>query len=50
MKKKLESDEALLLVDKTKDLEITLTHRLGQRQKDIIFAGGLLPYTVGQQG
>jgi aconitate hydratase len=50
LKKRLENDEALILVDKTKDLEITLTHSLGRRQKDIIYAGGLLPYTVGQQG
>jgi aconitate hydratase len=46
LKKKLQNDEPVVLVDKTKNLEIELSYNLSQRQKDILFEGGLLPYTV----
>jgi aconitate hydratase len=45
----IECGEGLTLVDKTKGLKIALRHNLSRRQKDIIYAGGLLPYTVGQE-
>ena len=46
LKKKLQRNEPIFLVDKTKNLNIELTYNLSQRQKDILFEGGLLPYTV----
>jgi aconitate hydratase len=46
LKKKLQNNETITLVDKTKNLKIELTYNLSQRQKDILFEGGLLPYTV----
>jgi len=46
LKKKLQKDQPVLLVDKTKNLKIEVTYNLSQRQKDILFEGGLLPYTV----
>ncbi len=46
LKKKLENDESIVLVDKTKNLQIELSYNLSKRQKDILFEGGLLPYTV----
>jgi aconitate hydratase len=46
LKKKLQNNESVILVDKTKSLNIELTYSLSQRQKDILFEGGLLPYTV----
>jgi len=46
LKKRLQKDQPVLLVDKTKNLKIELTYNLSQRQKDILFEGGLLPYTV----
>jgi aconitate hydratase len=46
IKKKLQNNEPVILVDKTKNLKIELGYSLSQRQKDILFAGGLLPYTV----
>jgi len=49
LKKRLQNSEPVVLVDKTKNLEIELTYSLSQRQKDILFAGGLLPYTVKGQ-
>ena len=49
LKKRLQNSEPVVLVDKTKNLEIELTYNLSQRQKDILFAGGLLPYTVKGQ-
>ncbi len=48
LKKKLQNNEQVILVNKTKNLEIELTYNLSQRQKDILYAGGLLPYTVKQ--
>ena len=48
IKKKLQNNEPVILVDKTKNLKIELRYNLSQRQKDILFAGGLLPYTVKQ--
>jgi aconitate hydratase len=49
LKKRLQNNEPVVLVDKTKTLEIELGYSLSQRQKDILFAGGLLPYTVKGQ-
>ena len=46
LKKKLQSNEPVILIDKTKNLKIELGYNLSQRQKDILYAGGLLPYTV----
>jgi aconitate hydratase len=48
IKKKLQNNQPIILVNKTKKLEIELAYNLSQRQKDILFAGGLLPYTVKQ--
>jgi aconitate hydratase len=46
IKEKLQNNEAVILVDKTQNLEIELIYNLSQRQKSILFEGGLLPYTV----
>ena len=46
----LDAGEPLVLVDKSKGLEIPLSYDLSRRQKDIIYAGGLLAYTVKQTG
>lgn len=46
IKKKLRNNEPVILVDKTKNLKIELTYNLSQRQKDILYEGGLLSYTV----
>jgi aconitate hydratase len=46
IKKKLQNNEPVILIDKTKNVKIELGYSLSQRQKDILFAGGLLPYTV----
>ena len=46
LKKKLQKNEPVILVDKSKNLNIELTYNLSKRQKDILFEGGLLPYTV----
>ncbi len=46
IKKKLQNNEPVILVNKTKNLQIELGYNLSQRQKDILYAGGLLPYTV----
>ncbi len=43
IKKKLQNNEPVILVDKTKNLQIELGYNLSQRQKDILYAGGLLP-------
>ncbi|MGA3111309.1 MAG: aconitate hydratase [Candidatus Bathyarchaeia archaeon] len=48
LKRKLQNNQPVILLDKTKNLEIELAYNLSQRQKDILFAGGLLPYTVKQ--
>jgi aconitate hydratase len=50
IKKKLQNNEPVILVDKTKSLKIELTYQLSQRQKDILYEGGLLSYTVKQGG
>ncbi|MCW4023923.1 MAG: aconitate hydratase [Candidatus Bathyarchaeota archaeon] len=50
LKEKLQNNEAVILVDKTKNLEIELIYNLSQRQKSILFEGGLLPYTVKASG
>jgi aconitate hydratase len=49
LKKRLQNNEPVVLVDKSRNLEIELGYSLSQRQKDILFAGGLLPYTVKGQ-
>jgi len=46
IKKKLQNNEPIILVDKTKNLQLELTYNLSQRQKDILYEGGLLSYTV----
>ena len=46
IKNKLQNNEPVILVNKTKNLQIELGYNLSQRQKDILYAGGLLPYTV----
>jgi aconitate hydratase len=47
IKKKLQNNEPVILLNKTKkNLQIELGYNLSQRQKDILYAGGLLPYTV----
>jgi aconitate hydratase len=46
IKKHLQNNEPVILVDKTKNLNIELTYNLSQRQKDILYEGGLLSYTV----
>ncbi len=46
IKSKLQNNEPVILTDKTKNLKIELGYNLSQRQKDILYAGGLLPYTV----
>jgi aconitate hydratase len=46
LKKKLQNNEPVILEDKTKNIKIELGYSLSQRQKDILFEGGLLPYTV----
>jgi aconitate hydratase len=46
IKKRLQNNEPVILVDTTKNIEIELTYNLSQRQKDILYEGGLLSYTV----
>ncbi len=46
LKIKLQNNEPVILMDKTKNLKIELSNNLSQRQKDILLEGGLLPYTV----
>jgi aconitate hydratase len=46
IKKKLQNNEPVILFDKTKNLQIELTYNLSQRQKEILYEGGLLSYTV----
>jgi aconitate hydratase len=46
LRKNLENNEPVFLVNKTKNLEIELGYSLSQRQKDILYEGGLLSYTV----
>ena len=46
IKKKLQNNEPVILVNKTKNLKIELGYNLSQRQKDILYEGGLLSYTV----
>ena len=46
IKKKLQNNEPVILENKTKKLKIELTYNLSQRQKDILYEGGLLSYTV----
>jgi predicted aconitate hydratase len=46
IKKRLHNNEPIILVDKTKNLKIELGYNLSQRQKDILYEGGLLSYTV----
>jgi aconitate hydratase len=46
IRRKLKNDEPVILVNKTKNLQIKLGYNLSQRQKGILYEGGLLPYTV----
>ena len=46
IKEKLQKNEPVILFDKTKNLKIELGYNLSQRQKDILYEGGLLSYTV----
>jgi aconitate hydratase len=46
IKMKLQNNEPVILIDKTKNMEIELVYNLSQRQKDILYEGGLLSYTV----
>ena len=46
IKNKLQNNKPVILLNKTKNLQIELGYSLSQRQKDILYAGGLLPYTV----
>jgi aconitate hydratase len=46
LKKKLQKNEPVFLVNKTKNLQIELKYNLSERQKDILYEGGLLSYTV----
>jgi len=50
IKEKLKNSEPIILVNKTKNLQIELSYNLSKRQKEILFAGGLLPYTVKMNG
>ncbi len=50
IKKKLQNNEPIIIVDKTKNLKIELVYNLSQRQKDILYEGGLLSYTVKAGG
>jgi aconitate hydratase len=50
IKKKLHKNEPVILVDKTKNLKIELGYNLSQRQKEILYEGGLLSYTVKSGG
>jgi predicted aconitate hydratase len=50
IKSRLQNNEAVILVDKTKNLKIELGYNLSQRQKDILYEGGLLSYTVRAGG
>jgi len=46
IKKKLQNSEPIILINKTKNLKIELDYNLSQRQKDILYEGGLLSFTV----
>ena len=45
----LDAGAPLVMVDTTKGIEIPLSYNLSRRQKDIVYAGGLLAYTVGAE-
>ncbi len=46
IKKRLQNNEPVILRNKSKNIDIELMYSLSQRQKDILFEGGLLSYTV----
>ena len=46
IKRRLMNDEPVMLMNRTKNLEIELGYSLSRRQKEILFEGGLLAYTV----
>jgi len=48
IKQRIMNNEPVILVDKTRGLEIELEYSFSQRQKDILAEGGLLAYTVKQ--
>jgi len=47
LKKHIKLDESVVLKNKTKDIEILCNYSLSERQKNILFAGGLLQFTKG---
>ncbi|MBU4031714.1 MAG: aconitate hydratase, partial [Candidatus Thermoplasmatota archaeon] len=48
IKNKLKNSEPVILKNRTKSIDIELEYSYSQRQKDILFEGGLLKYTVKQ--
>ncbi len=46
IKQKLMDNQPVTLVNKTKNTELELTYSYSQRQKEILYEGGLLAYTV----
>ncbi|MFO7619517.1 MAG: aconitate hydratase [Thermoplasmata archaeon] len=46
IRKKLKDSEPVILKNRTKGIDIELEYSYSQRQKDILFEGGLLKYTV----
>ncbi|MCK4266587.1 MAG: aconitate hydratase, partial [Thermoplasmata archaeon] len=48
IKRRLMNDEPVMLMNRTKNQEIELGYSLSRRQKEILFEGGLLAYTVKQ--
>lgn len=46
IKVKLQNNEPVILFNKTNGIKIELTCVLSERQKNILYEGGLLPYTV----
>ena len=45
LKKRIKMDEPVVLKNKTKNIEILCNYSLSERQKNILFAGGLLQFT-----
>ena len=47
LKKHIKIGEPVVLKNKTKSIEILCNYNLSERQKNILFAGGLLQFTKG---
>ena len=47
LKKRISDGKPVICLNKTKNIEIECSYNLTQRQKSILFAGGLLNYTKG---